>query len=78
MKQIIDCVCIHAWRFYDGDSQEYCEESENPDGWCVYTRTKPIDGFFTSTYEKDFSHYGAAIAQAEKLAKRYGCEIHHY
>jgi len=79
MIAVVDAVYIHAWKFYE-DGQEYCEEHENPDGWCVYARTEPDElGCFEGLDEKDFPTHEAAYAYARALSEKYNnAEIRPY
>lgn len=79
MTAPIECVCVHAWRYYDDENQEYCDDDEQPDGWCAYERTVTNEGGeFDHGEECDFPTLEAALAWAEQRAALHRVPVHIY
>lgn len=73
-----EAVMFHAWRTVDG-VDEYCEDSEGPDGWCVYTRHEnDAAGGFDCSEEMDFPTREDAEREASRRAARLGVDACEY
>lgn len=71
-------VCVNPWRWEEGH-QTY-SDGLKADGWSVYVRTEPDRaGMFDVLEDEDRPTYGAAMARARDLAKKYdNAEIREY
>lgn len=74
-----EAVCMNAWRNDGEGNQNYCDPSDQPHGWSVYTRHENEEGgLFDLSGEMDFATHGAALKEAERRARILRVELREY